>query len=171
MFNRLSFLYWRYFTSPLKYARHIGVRIGKDCFISTYNWGTEPYLIEIKNHVQITHGVSLHTHGGAHCVRRDFPSFDTFGKIIIQDWAYIGAYSQIMPGVTIGEGALVAAGSVVTKSVAPFTVVGGNPAKFLCTIEDYVNKNRKYNLGVKGMSYKRKKQLLLNTDDSLFIKK
>ncbi len=171
MFNRLSFLYWRYLTSPLKYAKHIGVHIGEDCFISTYNWGTEPYLIEIKNHVQITHGVSLHTHGGAHCVRRVLPSFDTFGKIIIQDWAYIGAYSQIMPGVTIGEGSLVAAGSVVTKSVEPFTVVGGNPAKFICTIEDYVNKNRQYNLGVKGMDYKRKKQLLLNTDDSLFIKK
>ena len=42
-----------------------------------------------------------------------------------------GALSQIMPGVTIGEGALVAAGSVVTKSVAPHTVVAGNPAKII----------------------------------------
>ena len=36
-----------------------------------------------------------------------------------------------MPGVTIGEGAVVAAGAVVTKDVEPFTVVGGNPAKFI----------------------------------------
>ena len=36
-----------------------------------------------------------------------------------------------MPGVTIGEGAIVAAGAVVTKDVEPFTVVGGNPAKFI----------------------------------------
>ncbi|KAF4326170.1 hypothetical protein G195_000013 [Phytophthora kernoviae 00238/432] len=37
--------------------------------------------------------------------------------------------AMIMPGVTIGEGAIVAAGSVVTKDVAPYTIVGGNPAK------------------------------------------
>ena len=45
------------------------------------------------------------------------PDFDVFGKVVIKDWAYIGAHAQIMPGVTIGEGAMVAAGSVVTKSV------------------------------------------------------
>jgi len=40
-------------------------------------------------------------------------------------------WELVFPGVTIGEGAVVAAGSVVTKDVAPWTVVGGNPAKFL----------------------------------------
>ncbi|MBW7952730.1 MAG: antibiotic acetyltransferase, partial [Chitinophagaceae bacterium] len=39
--------------------------------------------------------------------------------------------SIILKGVTIGEGAIVAAGSVVTKDVAPYTIVGGNPAKFI----------------------------------------
>ena len=42
-----------------------------------------------------------------------------------------GARAIILPGVTIGEGAVVAAGAVVTKDVEPFTVVGGNPAKFI----------------------------------------
>ena len=37
----------------------------------------------------------------------------------------------VLPGVTIGEGAVVAAGSVVTKDVEPWTVVGGNPARFI----------------------------------------
>ena len=59
-------------------------------------------------------------------------------KCKIEDWAYIGAYSQIMPGVTIGEGAIVAAGSVVTKSVPPRTVVGGNPARYICTVDEYI---------------------------------
>ena len=45
--------------------------------------------------------------------------------------AWIGAKSIILKGVTIGEAAIVAAGSVVTKDVAPFTIVGGNPAKFI----------------------------------------
>lgn len=51
--------------------------------------------------------------------------------IIIEDQAWIGFGSSILKGVTIGKGAVVAAGSVVTKNVAPFTIVGGNPAKFL----------------------------------------
>jgi len=64
MIDRLSLLYWRYIVSPEKYARHIGVSIGKNCFISSRNWSKEPYLITIGDHVQITHGVSIHTHGG-----------------------------------------------------------------------------------------------------------
>ena len=44
---------------------------------------------------------------------------------------WIGARAIILPGVTIGEGAVVAAGAVVTKDVEPWAVVGGNPAKFI----------------------------------------
>lgn len=45
--------------------------------------------------------------------------------------AWIATGATILQGVTIGEGAIVAAGAVVTKDVAPWTVVGGNPAKFI----------------------------------------
>ena len=45
--------------------------------------------------------------------------------------AWIGAGATILPGVTVGENAVVAAGAVVTKDVAPDTIVGGNPAKFI----------------------------------------
>ena len=51
--------------------------------------------------------------------------------IIICDGVWIGARAIVLPGVTIGEGAVVAAGAVVTKDVEPWTVVGGNPAKFI----------------------------------------
>lgn len=90
--------------------------------------------------------------GGGGAERHICSNFDMFGKVVIEDWAYIGAYSQIMPGVTIGEGALVAAGSVVTKSVAPHTVVGGNPARYICTTEEFYERNKKYNVGTKGLS-------------------
>jgi serine acetyltransferase len=76
-----------------------------------------------------------------------------------------------MPGVTIGEGAIVGAGSIVTKSVEPYTVVGGNPAHFLCTVEEFKDKNQKYDLGCKGMDYNAKKEYLLSLPDSSFIKK
>lgn len=51
--------------------------------------------------------------------------------VTIEDKAWIGFNSIILKGVTIGEGAIVAAGSVVTKSVEPYTVVGGNPASVI----------------------------------------
>jgi acetyltransferase-like isoleucine patch superfamily enzyme len=55
--------------------------------------------------------------------------------IIIHDDTFIGARAIIMKGVEIGEGSIVAAGSVVTKSVPPFTIVGGNPARVIKEIE------------------------------------
>lgn len=51
---------------------------------------------------------------GGRAARCQIPDFDCFGKVIIEDWVYIGTGSQILPGVTIGEGSLVAAGSIVT---------------------------------------------------------
>ncbi len=49
--------------------------------------------------------------------------------IVIEDYVFIGAGAIVSPGVTIGRGCIVAAGAVVTKSVPPYTIVGGNPAK------------------------------------------
>ncbi len=54
-----------------------------------------------------------------------------YDKTIIEDNVWIGARSVILPGRRIGEGSIVAAGSVVTKDVAPFSIVGGNPAKLI----------------------------------------
>lgn len=108
---------------------------------------------------------------GGNCIRKDHPDFDCFGKVVIEDWAYIGSFSQIMPGVTIGNGALVAAGSIVTKSVAPGTVVAGIPARYLCTVEDYYQRNKNYDLHTKGMKPDKKKEVLLSLPESRFIKK
>lgn len=170
-FNQICYLYWRYIVSPEKYARHLGVKIGKNCFINTREWPKEPYLVSIGNNVQVTRCVSIHTHGGGHCIREQYPDFDVFGKVVIEDWAYIGAFSHIMPGVTIGKGALVAAGSVVTKSVAPHTVVGGNPARYICTTEEYYERNKKYNTDTKRKSHEEKKRILLSLPEEKFIKK
>jgi acetyltransferase-like isoleucine patch superfamily enzyme len=58
------------------------------------------------------------------------PTFeDRGGDVTVGDRAWIGYRALVMPGVTIGEGAIVAAGSVVTKDVAPYTIVAGVPAK------------------------------------------
>ena len=56
----------------------------------------------------------------------------TYGRpIVIEDKVWIGINSTILPGVTVGYGSIVGANSVVTHDVSPYTVVGGNPAKFI----------------------------------------
>lgn len=58
-----------------------------------------------------------------------------YGKpVAIGDSVWIGGGAILCPGVSIGEGAVVAAGAVVTRSVAPYTLVGGNPARLISQI-------------------------------------
>jgi tetrahydrodipicolinate N-succinyltransferase len=67
-------------------------------------------------------------------------SLDAVGKIDIRDNVFIGYNAVILPNVTIGPNAIVAAGSIVTKDVPPGTIVGGNPAKVIGSVEEYVAK-------------------------------
>ncbi len=167
----LGRIYWHFIVTPEKEARHLGVSIGQHCLISTRCWSCEPYLITIGNHVQVTGNVTFHTHGGGNSVRKIYPDFDCFGKIVVKDWAYIGSNSIILPGVTIGEGALVASGSVVTKSVPDFMVVAGNPAKVICSVDDYTKRNMPFNCNTKNVSPQEKKKILLGMPEEMFIKK
>lgn len=117
MIKRLLAFYRKKFWTVERLARFNGVKIGVNCDIQDVIFGSEPYLLSIGNHVQITAGVKFFTHGGAWVLRGRYPNMDFFGKITIQDNVYIGNNSLIMPGVTIGSNVVVAAGSVVTKSV------------------------------------------------------
>lgn len=82
--------------------------------------------IYIGDNVGIAHNTKIYTLG--HDLND--PKFKTKGKPVhINDNAFIFSNAMIMPGVTIGEGAVVLAGSVITKDVEPWTIVGGNPAK------------------------------------------
>ena len=51
--------------------------------------------------------------------------------IVVEDNVWVGGSAILLPGVTVGKGAVVAAGAVVTKDVPPFSVVAGNPAKVI----------------------------------------
>ncbi len=154
-----------------KQAKDAGVNIGVNNLVYSHFWGSEPYLITIGNNCQITEGVEFFTHGGAHVLRKENPDFDMFGKVVLGDWVYIGNNAMIMPGVTIGDNVLVAAGSVVTKSVPSNVVIGGNPARIICSIEEFENKNKKYNVSCKSYSFEKKKKYLTNLEDKFFIKK
>ena len=84
--------------------------------------------ISIGNRVCISEDVRLLT--GSHSLTS--PTFDLMTRpITIEDNVWVATGAIILPGVTIGEGAVVAAGAVVTKDVEPWTVVGGNPARVI----------------------------------------
>lgn len=127
-------LYKTFFWSLNKQAKKAGVNVGEGNFIASRFWSSEPYLITIGSNCQITDGVKFFTHGGGGAVRKTHPTFDVFGKITIGDYVYIGSNSLIMPGVTVGNNVIIAAGSVVTKSIPDNVVVGGNPVKIICVV-------------------------------------
>ncbi|WP_418651006.1 acyltransferase [Tenacibaculum aestuariivivum] len=147
------------------------MKIGTGCSIATKYFGSEPYLIELGNHVQITNDVKFFNHGAAWVLREKYPKMDFFGKIRIGNNVYIGNNALILPGVTIGDNVIVAAGSVVTKSIPNGSIVGGNPSKIIGTTLDFEQRVVKYNLNIKDLSYQAKKSFLMTTDEELFMNK
>jgi acetyltransferase-like isoleucine patch superfamily enzyme len=122
-----------------------GVHIGHHSIVGNDAFLDGRFDLTIGNNVNIAGEVRIYT------LEHDIAS-PTFGgsggPVTIQDWVYIGTRVTILPGVKIGEGAVIASGAVVTKDVAPWTLVGGVPAKFI--------KNRpvvKYTLDTKNRAY------------------
>jgi acetyltransferase-like isoleucine patch superfamily enzyme len=116
--------------SKIKYLRRQGTRIGENCLINTMSFSTEPYLIEIGNHVAIAGGTDLITHDGAiWCFRDEINNADIFGKIKIGNNVFIGTNCTILPNTIIGDNCIIGAGSVVRGKFPDNSVIFGNPAK------------------------------------------
>ena len=113
------------------------VRIGRNCKISSHSFLCEG--VDIRDGVFIGHGVMFTNDRVPRSVNTDGSpkgSEDwTMETTIVDRGAAIGSGATILCGLTIGEGALVGAGAVVTKDVKPFTVVAGNPARFIRNVK------------------------------------
>jgi acetyltransferase-like isoleucine patch superfamily enzyme len=121
----------------ISYARYKGVKVGQNCRIYTSYFGSEPFLISIGNDVTVTSGVKFITHDGSTCLMSDEKGRRYYyAPIMIGNKVFIGMNSIIMPGVKIKDNVIVAAGSVVTKSIPCGSIVAGVPAKIIGNYND-----------------------------------
>lgn len=109
------------------------VRISLGCNI------TDPTLVRIGNNFTLADCTLLGHDGVIRILNARFDKkLDSVGPIDIRDNCFIGYGAIVMPRVNIGPDSIVSAGAVVTKDVPPGVVVGGNPAKVICTTEELV---------------------------------
>lgn len=113
------------------FGRHI--QLGKNVFINHACTFLDLGGITIEDDVQIGPKVNIITEN--HPVDPSQRKMLNLKSVIIKRNAWIGAAATILPGVTIGENAIVAAGAVVHKDVAANTIVGGIPARLIKTID------------------------------------
>lgn len=124
--------------------RQIGLHaIGKGCHINFSVVFTDPQWVSIGDNVVMSDCSVLGHDASAQMLCRSYGlPLDAVGKVDIKDNVFIGWNVIIMPGVTIGPNAVVAAGAVVTKDVPPGAVVGGVPARPIGTVDQLVAKMR-----------------------------
>ena len=127
--------------------RKMGIKIGKNCYIN------HDVLLEvgceIGDDTTITGGTIVLTHDAVPATFLPvLNKGDVFNrrcrreKVNIGKQCFIGARCVILPGVTIGDRCVVAAGSIVTKDVPSGNVVAGNPARIICSIDEYIAKQQ-----------------------------
>ena len=114
------------------------------------NWiPSYPELVSIGNNVTVAADVRFYEHDEINRLWNGDSSYSgelvpyKKGRIVIEDNVVIGARSIILYDVTVGHHSIVAAGSVVTKDVMPYTIVGGNPARVIGSTRELLKRRLK----------------------------
>ncbi len=132
-------------------AKRDGLKVGEGTIlVGDQSFGSEPFLIKIGDNCLITDGVKFITHDGSIQVplisdglnvEDVYSKKSTFGRINVGDNVFVGVGSIILPSTNISRNSIVAAGSVVKGSFESGVVIGGNPAKVICSLEEYYSRN------------------------------
>ncbi len=125
-----------------------GLKLGKNVNILN-NVFLDPshcFLISIGDNCTISDNVKILAHDASTKIYLDYTKI---APVVINHNCFIGAGTIILPGVTVGPSSIIGAGSVVTKDVAPETIVAGNPARVISSLNDYLDKIREISNGKK----------------------
>lgn len=121
--------------------RSQGMKIGTDVWLPASTWIDNDYcfLISIGDHCGFGEGCHILAHDAQ---MDEFLDAGRIGQVVIHPSCHIGARTVVLPGVEIGPRTIIGANSVVNKSLPPDTVCAGNPARVICTLEEYLQKHR-----------------------------
>ncbi|CAK7025510.1 MAG: 2,3,4,5-tetrahydropyridine-2,6-dicarboxylate N-acetyltransferase [Parabacteroides sp.] len=140
MFTKINFLLSRIYLKYLKKRFYLNFKHGKR-FRSNSGIDTLfPELIEIGDDFISAPGSRILSHDASLML---FSNEIRANRTIIGNNVFLGVNSVIMPGVKISDRVIVGAGAIVTKDIPGNSVVGGNPARVLCTVDEYLEKCRK----------------------------
>lgn len=123
------------------------------------------WLITIGDNVTLAPRVHILAHDAS---TKGFLNYTKIGRVNIGNNVFIGAESVVLPNVNIGDNVVIGANSTVTKNIPSNTVYAGNPAKFICTTEEYIEKNKK--LMEKTLVYGKEYTLRGNIDEAKKVK-
>ena len=127
--------------SQIDYLRAGGAIIGENVFL--YNVlcsQKDASCLEIGNNVTLS-GVQILTHDASMVHLLDHNCLK-IGRVVIGSNVFVGVQSVILPNVHIGDNVIIGAGSIVTKDIPNNSVAVGNPAKVICTLEEYLEKHK-----------------------------
>ena len=126
-----------------------GVDIGEKCRIwspsETFIDLQRPHMLHIGNYVKITRGVTILCHDFSRSVFCNMSGYENVGEAketYIGDNVFIGMNAIILMGAHIGKNSIVAAGAVVSGHFEDNQVIGGNPAKVICSLDEFNNKKK-----------------------------
>jgi maltose O-acetyltransferase len=115
--------------------------IGEDVWLpdSTFVDTSHCFLIHIGDHCGFGEECVLLAHDAQ---MDEYLDAARLGRVVIHDSCHLGTRTIVLPGVTIGPRTIVGAGSVVSRTLPPDTVCAGNPARVICSLDEYLGKHR-----------------------------
>jgi acetyltransferase-like isoleucine patch superfamily enzyme len=116
--------YFRY-PSKIKIGNNVAINHGCELYAA---YSAKDGTITIGNNVVLGPHVKIFAAGHDY---RTTDLVDTAGPIVINDFVWVGGNTTILPGVLVGEGAVIGAGSVVTRDIPPYTIAVGNPCRVI----------------------------------------
>jgi maltose O-acetyltransferase len=129
--------------STIEMYRRMGVSIGENTHLGAN------IIIDHSHYWHVTIGKNVGIGPETYILAHDsstkpYLGYTKIANVVIEDNVFIGARAVILPGVTIGKNAIIGAGSVVSKNIPANTVWVGNPAKYVCTLQEYLVKQQNH---------------------------